>query len=167
MIKLPAGVARDDIPLDARYQSVLRGLLTRLRGLYEAIYERFGDAGLDLIRNSGAAYGAAVADRARKAGPPWSAQQVGLYLVRVFDNMRSEGEVTEFGERRVAIMVPRCPYPFTNPDICAAHTAMEAALVRGLNPELDYRIEMCIPRGDDCCLHVIASPGPVQPAGNR
>ena len=71
--------------------------------------------------------------------------------------MRSEGEVIEFNDMRIAIMVPRCPYPFENVDICAAHTSMERALVKGLNPALEYRIEASVPAGDAHCLHVLIS----------
>ena len=66
-----------------------------------------------------------------------------------------EGEVTEFSKHRVSIMVPQCPYPFENPEICAAHTSMERALIKGLNPELEYYIEKSIPAGDPYCLHVL------------
>lgn len=136
--------------------------MTRIKGLYEELYKRFGNAGLDLIRYCSASSGAAAAERARRDGDPWTVKQVGGYLVRAFNNMRSEGKVTEFNVHRVAIMVPRCPYPFTNPEICAAHTAMERALVKGLNPELDYRIEKCLPRGDAYCLHVVADSNTIQ-----
>ncbi|NQU05041.1 MAG: hypothetical protein HQ568_03030, partial [Calditrichaeota bacterium] len=81
--------------------------------------------------------------------------EVGLYLVKVFNNMRSDGEVTEFNDKRVAIQVPCCPYPFEKVEICRAHTTMERALVQGLNPALDYEIEKNIPAGDSVCLHVL------------
>jgi hypothetical protein len=32
---------------------------------------------------------------------------------------------------------------------------MERALVKGLNPKLDYRIEKSVPAGDPYCLHVL------------
>lgn len=155
MIKLPPGVQIEELPLEAMYRGVLRGLLTRIKGLYEAIYARYGEDGLDLIREISSSYGKEVADRVRRGGKPWDIQQVGLYLIKVFNNMLSEGEVTEFTGNRVSIMVPRCPYPFEDTIICAAHTSMERALVKGLNPELGYNIEKSIPAGDPYCLHVL------------
>jgi len=157
MIKLPPGIKVDERPLDIRYRGVLRGLQTRIKKLYDAIYKRYGDDGLDLIREISSDYGNEIAHKALKGGEHWDIQRVGLYLVKVFNNMRSNGEVTEFNDKRVAIMVPCCPYPFEDVKICAAHTSMERALVRGLNPALDYRIEKSVPAGDPCCLHVLVS----------
>jgi hypothetical protein len=156
VIKLPDHIQIDEIPLDVRYSGVLRGLLTRIKGLYEAIYNRYGENGLDLIREVSTNYGNEVAKRVRKDDAPWYIQKVGLYLVKVFSNMRSDGEVTEFTENRVAIMVPLCPYPFKDVCICSAHTSMERALVKGLNPELEYTIEKSVPAGDPHCLHVLS-----------
>jgi hypothetical protein len=155
MIKLPPGVKIDEVPLDARYRGVLRGLQTRIKRLYDAIYKRYGEDGLDLIREVSAGYGDEIARKALKGENFWDIQKIGLYLVKIFNNMRSEGEVTEFNDKRVAIMVPCCPYPFEDVEICAAHTSMERALVRGLNPALDYQIEASVPAGDPYCLHVL------------
>ena len=155
MIKLPPDVKIDEIPLDVKYRGVLRGLLTRIKGLYEAIYGRYGEEGLELIREVSRDYGSEVARKVLKGGNYMDIKAVGLYLIKVFNNMRSEGEVTEFNDRRVAIMVPRCPYPFEDAKICEAHTSMERALVKGLNPKLDYRIEKSVPAGDPYCLHVL------------
>ena len=139
------------------YRGVLRGLMTRIKDMYEAIYDRYGEEGLELIRQAGGSYGSRTASRVRHGDDPWDIQRVGLYLIKVFNNMRSDGEVMEFTEKRVAIMVPRCPYPFENPEICAAHTSMERALVKGLNPALEYYIEKSVPAGDPYCLHVLTS----------
>ena len=157
MIKVPEDVKVDEIPLEKMYSSVLRGLLTRIKILYEAIYKRFGNDGLDLIREVSGSYGNEIANRVRGNDGPWDTQKVGLFLVKVFNNMRAEGEVTEFDKFRVSIMVHRCPYPFEDAHICAAHTAMENALVKGLNSKLDYSIEKCIPSGDSFCLHVLSN----------
>ncbi|MDP8229216.1 MAG: hypothetical protein P9M15_07170, partial [Candidatus Electryoneaceae bacterium] len=119
------------------------------------VYAKYGEDGLDLIREVSTSYGSEIAGRMRKKGEPWDINKVGLFLVKVFNNMRSEGEVTEFNDRRVAILVPHCPYPFDDPKVCAAHTSMERALVKGLNPQLDYIIEKSIPGGDPYCLHVL------------
>ena len=162
MIKVPEDVKVDEIPLEKMYSSVLRGLLTRIKILYEAIYKRFGNDGLDLIREVSGSYGNEIANRVRSKDEPWDIQKVGLFLVKVFNNMRAEGEVTEFGKIRVSIMVPQCPYPFEDREICVAHTAMENALVKGLNPKLDYYIEKCIPSGDPYCLHVLSNESKVK-----
>lgn len=112
MIKLPDNIKIDELPLDVMYRGVLRGLLTRIKRLYEAIYARYGEDGLELIRDVSSTYGREIAERVRKNDDPWDIQQVGLFLLKVFNNMRSEGEVTEFNDNRVSIMVPTCPYPF-------------------------------------------------------
>lgn len=155
MIKLPPGVEINDVPLDKMYSGVLRGLQTRIKKLYDAIYRRYGEDGLDLIREVSAEYGNEIAGKVLKGDNYWDMQRVGLYLVKVFNNMRSDGEVTEFDNKRVAIKVPCCSYPFEDVKICAAHTSMERALVKGLNPALDYRIEKSVPAGDPFCLHVL------------
>jgi len=155
MIKLPNGVQIEEVPIEAMYRGVLRGLLTRIKVLYEAIYNRYGEDGLDLIREVSEQYGNEIAKRVRGNDEPWNINMVGLFLVKVFNNMRAEGEVTEFGKNRVSIMVPQCPYPFNDEKICAAHTSMECALVKGLNPDLDYYIEKSVPAGDSFCLHVL------------
>jgi hypothetical protein len=164
LIKLPSGITIDEIPLDKRYRGVLRGLMTRIKGLYEAIYDRYGEEGLELIREVSAGYGSDIARNVLKGGDYMDIKSVGLYLIKVFNNMRSDGEVTEFNDRRVAIMVPHCPYPFENPKICEAHTSMERALVKGLNPKLDYRIEKSVPAGDPFCLHVLVDGDKNRPA---
>lgn len=158
MIKLPPGIEIPELPVEVRYRGVLRGLLTRIKGLYDGVYDRFGEEGLELIREVSADYGREIARTRRGDGDPWPIRDVGLFLVKVFNNMRSEGEVTEFTDVRVAIMVPTCPYPFDRVEICQAHTSMERALVKGLNPELDYVIEKSIPAGDPFCLHVLQKP---------
>jgi len=156
MIKLPKNVQIEEIPLEAMYRGVLRGLLTRIKVLYEAIYTRYGDDGLDLIREVSEQYGNEIAKRVRGNDEPWDIDKVGLFLVKVFNNMRAEGEVIEFGKNRVSIMVPKCPYPFKDKKICAAHTSMECSLVKGLNPDLEYYIEKSVPAGDSFCLHLLS-----------
>ena len=155
MIKLPQGVKIEEIPIDQMYRGVLRGLLTRIKTLYEAIYSKYGNDGLDLIREVSEQYGSGIAQRVRGNDEPWDINRVGLFLVKVFNNMRAEGEVIDFTDNRVSIMVPECPYPFNDTKICSAHTTMECALVKGLNPHLDYFIEKSVPAGDPFCLHVL------------
>ena len=84
---------------------------------------------------------------------------VGRFLVKVFNGMRAVGEITSWNDNRVAIRVEECPYDYHRPQICEAHTTMEQALVRGLNPELEYGIEKSIPRGDGFCLHLLKRRG--------
>ena len=155
MIKLPPGIEYEEIPLDKRYRSNLKGLLVRIRNLYEAIEDRFGDEGLKLIEEVSSQYGREIAEKVRARQGEMDLHQVALFLVKVFNGMCSEGEIPEWSEDRVVISVPECPYPFTRPQICAAHTTMEENLVKGLNPDLDYVIEKCIPRGDSVCWHVL------------
>jgi len=159
MIKLPPGVEVETVPLEKRYKSNLKGLLIRIRKLYEAIEDRFGEEGLQLITDVSTEYGREIAERVKTREGEMDIYHVGLFLVKVFNGMRSEGEVTEWSDERVSIMVPECPYPFTRPQTCRAHTTMEEALVKGLNPNLDYVIEKCVPRGDSECLHVLRLTG--------
>ena len=153
MIKYPVSV--EEQPFEVRSRRTIRSLLSRIIGLYEAIYDRYGDDGLDLIREVSQQYGQAIADRARGDGEPWDIKTTGLFLLRIFNNVPSSGEVTEFNDDRVEILVEECPYPMRNVEICKAHTTMEETVVKGLNPELDYTIEKSIPAGDKICLHVI------------
>ncbi len=155
MIKLPPGVEIEEIPLDKRYSSNLKGLLIRIRKLYEAIEDRFGEEGLELVTEVSDQYGKEIAERVKTREGEMSLRDVGLFLVKIFNGMRSEGEVLEFSDEKVVIMVPECPYPFTRPQTCKAHTRMEESLVEGLNPDLDYVIEKCVPSGDSQCWHVL------------
>jgi len=155
MIKLPENVQIEEIPLEAMYRGVLRGLLTRIKLLYEAIYARYGNDGLDLIKEVSEKYGFDIAKRVRGNDKPWNIRKVGLFLVKLFNNMRSEGEVIEFSENRVSIRIPECPYPFKDTKICSAHRSMECTLVHRLNPNLEYYIEKSVPAGDPFCVHVL------------
>ena len=155
MIKLPPGIEIEEIPLEKRYKSNLKGLLIRIRKLYEAIEDRFGEEGLRLIEEVSAGYGKEIAERVRTRDGDMELEDVGKFLVKVFNGMRAEGNIPVWNDRQIVIAVPECPYPFTRPQICAAHTKMEEQLVKGLNPNLDYKISKCIPRGDSECWHVL------------
>ena len=155
MIKLPSGVEYEDIPLDKMYSSTVRGLQTRILKLYDAVVDRFGEEGYELIKEVSSEYGREIAQRVKERIGEMNLQQVALFLVRVFNGVRSQGEIIEWSEDKVTIMVPECPYPFTRPETCKAHTSMEENLVKGLNPNLDYVIEKCIPRGDEVCWHTL------------
>ncbi len=157
MIKLPKNLQIEEIPLEAMYRGVLRGLTTRIKVLYETIYTRYGDDGIDLIRDVSEKCGHDIAKKVRGDDESWSISKVGLFIVKVFNNMLSEGEVTEFTENRVSIMVPKCPYPFKDTKICSAHISMECALVHGLNPNLEYHMEKSIAAGDPFCVYVLTA----------
>ena len=155
MIHLPTGVFIESPPAEVRDQRTIRSLLTRIRGLYEALEERFGEAGLDLIRDVSRNYGADIGRRLRGESAAWPLEEVGKLLVRVFSNINGEGEISAWNDRRIEIKVVRCVYPFRSDPICRAHTCMEEELVRALNPNLVYEVEKSLPRGDECCLHVV------------
>ena len=108
-------------------------------------------------------YGTSIGTNAKKKGDIKGVPQVGKYLLKVFDMVSDDWEVTEFSEERMVIAVRRCPYPFTNEEICRAHTCMEQALVATLDESLDYGIGRCIPNGDPFCEHILSSKtGPKQ-----
>jgi hypothetical protein len=147
---------RFDRPSEAeKYRRAVPGYMKRIRDLYEAVQDRFGEEGLALIREVSRSYGASIAANVNKKGGLRGIPAVGRYLLKVFDMVGGEWEVTEYTDDRLVIAVSRCPYPFTRPEICAAHTCMEQALVKGLDPSLTYRIGRCIPRGDAVCEHVL------------
>lgn len=155
MIELPEGIVIEEVAVEKRYRSVTTGLLRRMKNLYDTIYERYGEPGLDLIREASTSYGLKLADRAKGKLPGQDARSVGLYLVRVFNTVRGSGKVIEFTNERVVIRIYECPYPFDRPEICEAHTAMEKALVETLGSNLYYSIPKSIPRGDPYCEHLI------------
>lgn len=155
MIKVPAGVEYAHVPAEKKYKSVTVALLKRILTIYKEIYRRFGQQGLDLIRDVSEKYGKEIAELGKKRVKAGDVKSVGLYLVRVFENINCEGEITEFSEDKVAIKLYQCPYPFDDPKICEAHTTMEEALVTALGDNLEYVITYSIPRGDPFCEHVV------------
>ncbi len=155
MAKLPPGVEFPEIPLERKYRSIVAGLTSRIKAIYEAIYDRFGEEGLKLIEEISSEYGRKISARARDRVRRNDVKSTALFLLYVFELMNSDPEVTEFSDGRAAIKIERCPYPFDRPEICRAHTSMEVNLVRSLSPELDYRVSYCIPAGDAYCEHVV------------
>ncbi len=155
MVELPPGVSLEEVPLEKRYRSSTSALMDRIRRLYEEICDRFGEEGLKLIRDVSTEFGREIAERAREKITSPDLESVALYLVRIFNNVRGEGKVVEWTDRRVVIRVARCPYPFDRPEICEAHTAMEKAVVESLGDGLSYSVERSIPRGDPFCDHVL------------
>jgi len=156
-IQLPDGVTSDLPSIEDRYDSAVRGLMMRIKSLYDAIIDRFGLEGLELIREISGAEGDAIADKLLARGQRTDLKSITLLLARIFENVRGIGEVTELTDQRGEIMISRCPYPFDSADVCRAHTTMEERLVHRLNPNLRYQIEACIPRGDKYCLHVVTT----------
>ena len=138
-----------------KYKRAVPGYMRRIRDLYEAIHDRFGEEGLELIREVSRNYGTRIAENVRKKGELKGVAEVGRYLLKVFDMVSDDWEVFEFSEDRLVIGVHRCPYPFRRDAVCRAHTCMEEALVKGLDDTLDYRIGRSIPQGDPFCEHIL------------
>jgi hypothetical protein len=156
VIRLPEGVVvADDRPIEKRYRSVVAGLTRRIRLLYDAAWERFGEKGLSLVRDTSRAYGEEIAERARGMVDADDIKSVGSFVIRVFNTIGGEGEVTEYGSDRIVIRVRRCPYRFDRTEMCLAHTEMEKALVENVGRNVRYFIECSIPAGDEYCDHVI------------
>lgn len=155
MIDLPPGITIEMPPVEVGCPRTIKSLLGRIRDLYEAIYDRYGLDGLDLVNTISREHGIKIAERARGEGPPWTIQQIGDLIVRIYSNINAEGAVEEYGSNRITIRVDQCPYPLRTCALCLAHTSMEQALVESLNPEYEFVIEKSIPANDPYCLHVI------------
>ena len=155
MIKLPAGIIIEEIPIENKYRSITTALIKRIKHLYDAIYKRYGSDGLDLILEVSTNYGLEIAERAKLNIEHPDIKSVALFVIKVFNNLRGNGEVTEFNNEKVVIKVYECPYKFDKPEMCEAHTSMEKALVETLCKDLKYYIHKSIPKGDPYCDHVI------------
>ncbi len=156
MFKQPNGGQVIPTTVEEKYERGVPILLQQIRRFYEALAERKGQSGLDHIRRVSAEYGNELLDRARKRVKENDVESVGLYIVRIFNNIDVDGELVEYGPDRVTIRCRQCPYPFTSPDVCEAHTTMERVIVEGLGDDLTYTVERSIPRGDGMCDHVVA-----------
>ena len=154
-MKLPKELEFERLTYEEKYHRAVPGYMKRLCSLYEAMVERFGDPGLDLIKEVSTEFGCSIGMNVRKKGELKGVAQVGKYLLRVFDMVSDDWSVSEFSENRLVITVSRCPYPFSNEKVCEAHTCMEKALVRTLDENLEYRIGRSIPKGDPCCEHIL------------
>jgi hypothetical protein len=152
---LPRELEFERLTVEEKYRRAVPGYMRRLCRLYEAMYERFGEDGLDLIREVSTEYGRAIGKNVKKRKDLKGLAPVGRYLLKVFDMVSNDWSVSEFSEERLVISVSRCPYPFTVDKICEAHTCMERALVEMLDEDLDYRIGRSIPKGDPCCEHIL------------
>lgn len=154
-MKIPPGVDYSLVPVEKKYKTVTTALLKRILTIYKGIYNRFGEEGLDLIREVSQNYGKEIAELGKKRVKIGDVKSVGLYLVRVFDMIDCDGEITEFSDDRVVIKLYQCPYPFDDPRICEAHTTMEETLVKALGTNLEYVITYSVSRGDPFCEHVV------------
>jgi hypothetical protein len=154
-MRLPGELEFERLTTEEKYHRAVPGYMRRLCSLYEAMYEKFGEDGLDLIREVSTEYGMAIGRNVRKKGDLKGLASVGRYLLKVFDMVSDDWSVSEFSEDRLVISVARCPYPFTVAKVCEAHTCMEKALVGTLDETLEYRIGRSIPKGDPCCEHIL------------
>jgi uncharacterized protein (DUF4213/DUF364 family) len=154
-MELPAELEFERLRNDEKYLRAVPGYMKRIRDLYEAIHDRFGEEGLALIRQVSEGYGRRIAANLKKKRELKGVAEVGRYLLKVFDMVSDDWQVAEFSEDRLVITVDRCPYPFTRDVVCRAHTCMEQALVTSLDPDLEYRIGRSIPQGDACCEHIL------------
>jgi hypothetical protein len=153
---LPEELAFERLSDAEKYHRAVPGYMKRLSGLYGAIYERFGDDGLDLIRNVSRDFGARIGSNVRKKSNLKGVAQVGRYLLKVFDMVSNDWKITNLTKDRLIISVSRCPYGFTHDEICRAHTCMEQALVAALDDDLDYRVGRSIPQGHPSCEHILS-----------
>lgn len=155
MMNLPEELEFERLTVEEKYYRAVPGYMKRLCSLYEAIYQRFGEDGLDLIRDVSSRFGTSIGMNVRKRHDLKGVAQVGKYLLKVFDMISDDWKVSEFSENRLVITVSRCPYPFTIDEVCRAHTCMEQALIATLDRNLEYRIGRSIPKGDPFCEHIL------------
>lgn len=154
-MNLAEKMAFEPLSAEEKLQKAVPGYMKRIRGLYDALYERFGEEGLDLIRDVSRDYGTQIGTNINKKGGLKGVAAVGRYLLKVFDIVGGDWEVTEFSEDRLVIAVHRCPFEFDKFEICQAHVSMEEALVGTLDESLQHRIGCSIPAGDKICEHVL------------
>lgn len=155
-MKLPEELAFDQLSIEDKYQRAVPGFMKRVASIYAALYERFGEEGLELIREVSKGYGTRIGENVNKKGGLTGVADVGKYLLKVFDMIASDWEVSEFSPDKMVIRVEHCPYSFTNDHICRAHTCMEQALVATLDDTLEYRLGCTIPEGDAFCEHILS-----------
>jgi len=155
-MELPPDLEFERPSFEEKYRRAVSGYMKRICALYEAVADRFGEDGLDLIREVSREYGTRIANNVKKTGERKGVAEVGRYLLKVFDMVSDDWKVEEFTADRLVISVSRCPYPFSRDEICRAHTCMEQALVTTLDDNLEYRVGRSIPRGDPRCEHILS-----------
>jgi len=154
-MELPRELEFEHPSLEERHRRALAGYMRRIRVLYEAIHERFGEEGLALIRDVSREYGTRIAENVKRKRELRGIDEVGSYLLRVFEMVSGDVEVVEHTAKRLVIKVHRCPYPLTSAEVCHAHTCMEGALVSTLDDSLEHVVGHCIPAGDEYCEHIV------------
>jgi hypothetical protein len=159
-MSLPPELDFDRLTLEDKYNRAVPGYMKRIADLYAAVADRFGEEGLELIREVSCEYGRRIAENVQKKGELKGVAEVGRYLLKVFDMVSDDWKIDEFNEDRLVISVSRCPYPFDREEICRAHTYMEKTLVATLDDSLEHRVGKMIPRGDPCCEHIVARKRP-------
>jgi predicted hydrocarbon binding protein len=152
---LPRELEFEHPSLEERHRRALSGYMRRIRDLYDAIHDRFGEEGLELIRDVSRAYGTRIAENVKKTRDLSGVDEVGSYLLKVFEMVSGDVEVVEHNDERLVIRVDRCPYPFTREAVCRAHTCMEEALISTLDDSLEHHVGRCLPAGDECCEHIV------------
>ncbi len=156
MMDLPKELAFEPLRPEEKLQKAVPGYMKRIRGLYDALHERFGEAGLELIRDVSRDYGAQIGANINKKGGLRGVAGVGGYLLKVFDIVSNDWEVREFSENRLVIAVHQCPFRFENVEMCQAHVCMEETLVSTLGEHLEHNIGQSIPGRDACCEHILS-----------
>ncbi len=144
--------------LEQIYRSAVSGLYARLRSNYDFLYDRFGDEGIELIRDMSHHYGLDIVERARKSLDNTEPLSVVKYLMRIFETVTMGKNIIHLDDSNPSCLIIRaedCPLHFTQPAMCLAHTTMEKTVVEELNPDLTYRIGKSIPAGDKYCEHII------------
>jgi len=154
-MNIPKELEFKRLTVKEKYYRAVPGYMKRLCSLYEAIYEKYGEDGLGLIRDVSRKFGADIGMNVTKKHDLKGVAQVGKYLLKVFDMISDDWNVSEFSDNRLVITVSRCPYPFTIEKVCQAHTCMEQALVATLDKNLEYCIGRSIPKGDPYCEHIL------------
>jgi hypothetical protein len=155
MMALPRELEFDRPTLEEKYDRAVSGYMKRIADLYSAVADRFGEEGLELIRDVSCEYGRRIASNIQKKRELKGVAEVGKYLLKVFDMVSDDWWIEEFSEDRLVIAVSRCPYPFTREEICRAHTHMEKTLVATLDDSLEHYVGRSIPKGDSCCEHIL------------
>jgi len=156
-LDLPEELAFERLSYEEKYHRAVPGYMQRICRLYEAVCDRFGQEGLTLIRDVSREYGTRIGTNVKRSRDLKGVAEVGRYLLKVFDMVSEDWAIQEFTSDRLVITVSRCPYPFTRPEICQAHTCMEQALVAALDDSLQYRVGRSIPQGDPLCEHILCS----------
>lgn len=154
---LPEELEFERLSFEEKYHRAVPGYMKRLANIYGAVYERFGEEGLELIQEVSRDLGTRIGNNVKKKGDLNGVMQVGRYLLKIFDMVSQDWQVQEHTKDRLVITVSRCPYGFAHDGICRAHTSMEQALVGVLDGTLEYRIGRSIPQGDPVCEHILTS----------